>query len=103
MPPFFNNVSTQNTYVDALTAQFTPRKEFTCHVFNNAIYYQLGYVREGYPGDSVTWENGEHQLAPSYTNFRNPQGEGLPPGTLFAGIRVRSAVTNAVAQVTVIA
>lgn len=101
--PLLNNVATQDAYVDALTVQFArPRHAFSCNTFNNAIMYQLGYIADERPTTlDVQWETMEHQLVPSLSNFRDTTTEGLPPHTMFAGIRIRSAAVGVPARVTV--
>jgi hypothetical protein len=97
-----NNVSTPLTddYTDALTVVFPhPRPGFALSVFNATIYYQL--AAPGLSARDVQWEVAEHFLAPSFNNFNNPVHEDLPPGTLFAGIRIRTAILNTPARVTV--
>lgn len=99
-----NNAAALDAYADALTVQFgRPRSSFACNVFNNAIMYQIGYIYadQTNTGD-VQWDTAEHQIVPSLTSFRNTQAEGLPPNTLFAGIRVRNAAAGSVARITVI-
>jgi hypothetical protein len=97
---YLNATSTQNTYVDALTVQFAfPRPAFSVNVFNAAIMYQVAVF--GPAGREANWEGGEHRLDPSLSTFDDPAGEGFPPGSKFAGIRIRSALSGVPAIVTV--
>jgi hypothetical protein len=97
---YLNAASTQNTYTDALTVQFAfGRPAFSVNVFNAAIMYQLGVF--GPAGRDIAWEGAEHRLDPSLSTFDNPVNEGFPPGSKFAGIRVRSALASTPAIVTV--
>lgn len=103
MPAFLNNVLTQDTYVDALTVTFrVPRKLFTFHVYNKAVNFQLGVV-EGRQFNTldVQWDPQDRFVGPALNVFDNPEDEGLPPGSLFAGIRIRSAATGEPARVAV--
>lgn len=101
MPANLNAVSTQNTYVDALTVQFAfPRKSFAVNVFNASVMYQVAVY--GPAGREPSWETLEHQLAPSLSSFDDPPSEGFPPGSQYAGIRIRSAIAGTPAVVTVI-
>lgn len=88
-----NNVATQDSYVDALTVIFPrPRPSFTLHVFNAAIFYTIAVFDLG--GRDATFAPDEHMLLPSLNNFRDPVTEGFPPGTMWAGIKLRSAVAG---------
>jgi len=96
-----NNVATQNTYVDALTVVFAYERPrgFTVQVNNAAVFYQLAWR---FPTQrDYTWESGEHFIQPAIAGFRDPVTEGLPPGSVFAGIRLRSGATGVPARVTV--
>lgn len=98
---FLNAASTQNAYSDALTVQFPfSRRAFSLNVFNAAIMYQVGVY--GPAGRDISWEVAEHRLDPSLSSFDDPAQEGFPPGSSYAGIRLRSALTNTPAIVTVI-
>lgn len=96
-----NNVSTANTYTDTTTAIFgRGRPGFTMDVNGAAVYYILAWMN---PGDrEPTWADQDEVFkVPSFNSFNDVEKEGLPPGTMFAGIKVRSAVANTPAQVTV--
>jgi hypothetical protein len=62
--------------------------------------YQLATF--GPAGREPAWEALEHRLDPSLNSFNDVAHEGFPPGTQFAGIRIRSAVTGTPAIVTVL-
>jgi hypothetical protein len=95
-----NNAATQNGYVDALTVNFSfARKSFSMQVYNAGIFYQLATF--GPAGTEASWESGEHFLAPTLNSFRSAEDEGFPAESMFAGIRVRSAVPSVSASVTV--
>lgn len=95
-----NNVTTQSTYVDALTVLFAfPRPSFSVQVYNAAVFYQLAIL--GIADREASWEPREHMLVPSMNSFRNPIDEGFPEGSKFAGIRLRSLLASAPARVTV--
>lgn len=98
-----NNALTQDAYADALTVQFArPRQAFSLHVFNKAILYTLGYVYADQANTAdIQFDVAEHQLAPSLSDFANAALEGLPPNTIFAGIKIRSAAAGIPARVTV--
>jgi hypothetical protein len=99
--PNLNAVSTQDTYVDALTVQFPfARGSFSLNVFNAAVMYQVGVF--GPAGRDVSWESLEHRMDPALSQFDDPSSEGFAPGAKFAGIRIRSALTGTPAVVTVI-
>jgi hypothetical protein len=76
-----------------------PRTGFSLAVFNAGIFYQLAY--QGISTREVRWRFAEHYLAPSFNSFNSPTNEGMPPGTLFMGIRTRSAVPGTPARVTI--
>lgn len=106
MPAVLNSVATQPTYADALTVIFArPRKSFSLNVLNAQVMYQLRFKDPGRgismadPGD---WEATEHQLPPSFNRFADAEAEGLGPGAVFTGIRLRSVAVDAPAIVTVI-
>lgn len=95
-----NNVATQDAYVDALTVEFPfPRPAFSANVTNAAVFYQLAIIAPG--GRDSAWHPLEHVQTPAYLNFRDPESEGFPPNTKFAGIRFRSAAAGVPAQVSV--
>lgn len=97
---FLNNAATQDNYVDALTVFFPrPRRSFTLNCFNNALYYQLAIVSTSVRDPA--FEPAEHYLAPSNSNFADPEEEGFPPDVQFAGVKVRSAATGLPARVTI--
>lgn len=99
--PNLNAATTQNAYADALTVQFPfARQAFALNVFNAAVMYQVGVY--GPAGREVSWEPLEHRLDPSLSSFDDPGNEGFPPGSKFAGVRIRSAVANTPAIITVI-
>lgn len=95
-----NNVATQDTYVDALTVTFPlGRKGFALNVANAAVAYQLAYLM---PGDrEVNWTTTDRSLLPAFSTFRDVQSEGLPSGSSFGGIRLRSFAAGLPARVTV--
>lgn len=100
MPSYLNAASTSDNYTDALTVTFAyPRPAFSVNVFNAAVMYQLAIMAPA--GRDVTWQGSEHRLDPSLSTFDNPAMEGFPPGALFGGIRLRSAVLGTPAVVTV--
>lgn len=100
MPQNLNNAATQDNYVDALTVAFgRPRQSFSLNVFNNAVYYTVGIVSTS--ARDIAWEPIEHYLTPSLSNFRNAELEGFPPGSMFAGVKLRSAAAGQSARVTV--
>lgn len=98
--PSLNGAATQATYVDALTVQFTPKSGFQLQVSNNNVFYQL--ATPGHSGglNDVIWENGEHLLVPSLSNFDEVDAQALG-STKLAGIRIRSAQPTASAIVSV--
>lgn len=95
-----NNVTTQNAYVDALTVVFARgRTGFALNVTNAVAAYQLAYLM---PGDrEPNWSSLEATMLPAFATFRDVQAEGLPSGSTFGGIRLRSFVAGTPAQVTV--
>lgn len=103
--PFFDRLNNGFTgpttdYSDNLTVIFSyPRSGFSLAVFNAGVYYQLAFM--GLSGRDYQWEIGEHFLAPSFNSFNNPDHEGIPPGSRFSGIRIRSAIVNTPARVIV--
>jgi hypothetical protein len=100
--PNLNNVPTQDTYVDALTVEFPrARAGFSLNVFNAAVMYTLGYMTPG--TREVQWQPvvTEAFIAPSLSSFHDPTKEGLPPGSAYGGIKLRSAVAGVPANVTV--
>lgn len=90
-----NAAVTSASYTDALTVVFGfARNAFALHTFNSAIYYKLGSIPLGTGrAGSPEWEAGEHYLAPSLSVFDDAPSEGLPAGSQFAGIQIRSAVS----------
>lgn len=98
--PNLNAVNVQDQYVDALTVQFPfARPAFTVIVSNAAILYQVAVL--GPAGREPVYEPIEHRLDPSFSSFTDPSHEGFPPGSQFAGIRVRNAVSSQTAIVSV--
>lgn len=97
-----NNVATGNNYSDALTVLFAyarPRG-FTVQVSNAAVFYRLAYLMPGMRAPD--WEAGEHFIQTTgIVSFRDPVAEGLPQGSSFAGIALRSGATDTPARVTV--
>jgi hypothetical protein len=98
--PLLNNVATFDAYVDALTVVFPRgRAGFALNVANAAVSYQLAYIM---PGDrEPSWLTDERSLYPAFATFRDVKQEGLPDGSLFGGIRLRSFATATPARVTV--
>lgn len=96
----FNRISTQDNYVDAVTAQFPiGRKAFSVQVYSAGVNYKLiRFV----PPQFYYVEETEHFLAPVLAGFSDPEKEGLQRGELFGGITFRSAVAGTPASVTVI-
>lgn len=99
-----NNTPTQDVYTTAVQTIFTkPRPSFSLNVTNAAVVYQLMYIGADQVNTrDITTESLEHFIPPSFNRFSNPEGEGLPEGSRFAGIRIRSAVIATPARVTVI-
>lgn len=100
-----NAATTADAYTPANTVTFAaPRPMFSMNILNATIYYQLYYVPAGqdHTRDLEPDPTGEHQLPPSFNRFNDTHGEGLPPGSMFGGVRVRSAVPGTPAVVTVI-
>lgn len=96
----FNNIATQNAYVEATTARFPiGRQAFSLQVTGAGVIYKL--IRF-IPPFTYYEDDTEHQLQPVFANFTNPVKEGLQPGELFGGIMLRSASTGISARVTVI-
>lgn len=95
-----NNTETQNSYVDALTVEFPfMRPGFSLDISNATVYYQLAYMM---PGDrQPVWQALETVKLPTLNSFNNPVMDGLPAGSLYGGIRLRSAIINTPARVTV--
>lgn len=97
-----NNVATQNVYTDALTVNFPRgRQSFTLTVFNASAFYRLLFLPSDGQQSDPQPEPSEHMIPPAFSNFRDVIGEGGPPGSLFGGIQLRSAVLNTPARVTV--
>jgi hypothetical protein len=108
MPGVLNAVPVAfDTYTDAATALFTqPRQSFTVTLAANAAaYYKLGFIP--HPGIAntrdVTWEHNEHHMIPGIATFRDPAAEGLPPGSLFAGIQFRRVTMTGASPVVTVA
>ena len=100
MPSSLNNAPTTDTYAVATTVVFAyGRPSFSVQVSNAAIYYVLGYVSPS--GRDVVWMPDEHFTVQALLTFNDTAGEGLPPGSVFGGVKVRSATTNIPARVTV--
>jgi hypothetical protein len=96
-----NNATTQDVYTDALTVQFSfARKAFSLNVATASIMYQVGVTSP--TGRDISWEAMEHRLDMSFNRFSDPSSEGFPDGSLFAGVRVRSAIAGQPGNVTVI-
>lgn len=100
MPATINNLPTSDTYTDPLTATFVRgRGGFALNVANASVYYTLAYIN---PGDrEVSWLATESFLTPVFATFRDVTHEGLPPGSMFGGIKLRSGAVGIPAQVTV--
>lgn len=97
---YLNNAATVDDFTDSLTVEFAyGRPSFSAQVANAAVMYALAYIMDGQRG--VTWMPDEHYTVQSLLTFADPQGEGLPPGSRFGGIKVRSAATGKPARVTV--
>lgn len=99
--PVLNNAATTDAYSEATTVVFPfPRSSFSMSVFNAAIGYKLLYAT---PGGHQGWQEDylEHFMAPALATFNDPEGEGLPPESRFAGVRVRSWVAGVPASVTI--
>lgn len=101
MPSTLNNQPTSDTYTDALTVIFPQggRKGFALNVTNAMVAYQLAYKM---PGDrEPSWTTDERSTPPAFATFRDVEAEGLPRGSLFGGIRLRSFAAATPAFVTV--
>lgn len=102
MPAQLNNVNTANAYTAALTVTFARgRPGFATNVNNAAAFYVLAYM---FPGDrEPTWmpDGAETYMTPAFSTFRDVTHEGLPAGSLFAGIKFRSGALNIPASITV--
>lgn len=96
----FNEVSTQDAYRDATTAQFpNGRTAFSVQVYGAGVYYTLIRFR---PPNHYYTDPTEHALGPLFASFNDPKKEGLEPGELFGGIMFRSSLAGSPAVVTVI-
>lgn len=105
-----NFALTTDTYTDANTVVFpTPRDAFSVQVSNAAIFYTLAYILPIDPRDharnarmqSLAWDFMEHHTVQALLVFTDAVREGLPDGSWFAGIKVRSAATDVPARVTI--
>jgi hypothetical protein len=100
VPAYLNNAATTDTYTDPNTVVFAyGRKSFSAQVSNGSIFYTLGYVRPG--ARALDWMPEEHYTVQALLTFADVEGEGLPPGSSFGGIKVRSGATGKPARVTV--
>jgi hypothetical protein len=98
--PYLNNEATPAAFTDAATVVFTrARGMFAAQISNNAVVYALASTSPN--GRDPVWSSEEHYTVPALLTFDNPEGDGLPPGSYYAGIRIRSAAASAPARVTV--
>jgi hypothetical protein len=89
-----NNVATTDTYTAANSLTAPGARRFRFEVFNNAIFWQLGFIRPGAgsrSGPAIRWSANEYRLAPARGSLRRT----------FDAIRIRSAVAGSPAQATI--